>query len=191
MPRTLGLLLAAGSGSRMGKPKALVAGADRVPWVVSASRVLRDGGCDPVVVVVGAEASAVRSLLDAEPVRVVEAPDWAEGMGASLRAGLRAIAGDEADAVLIHLVDLPDVGADVVRRMLALATLDVLARADYGHGPGHPVLIGWEHWSGVADTASADRGGRGYLAVHDVTSVDCRDLAEGVDVDEPGPMLGR
>lgn len=191
MPRTIGLLLAAGAGTRMGRPKALVEGPDGMPWVVSSARVMRDGGCDPILVVVGAEAEAVRAVLAAEKVRIVDSPDWSEGMGVSLRAGLRAIAGDETDAALIHLVDLPDVGADVVRRIAALATPHVLARADYGDGPGHPVLIGRDHWSGVADTASADRGARGYLAVHDVTPVDCRDLAVGVDVDKPGPMLGR
>src|SRR4029453_13705115 len=134
MPRTLGLLLAAGAGTRMGRPKALIEGPDGTPWVVSSARILRDGGCDPIVVVVGAEAEAVRAVLNDEPVRIVDSPDWPEGGGASLPAGGRGRAGDEADAALIHLVDLPDVGAEVVRRIAALATPDVLARADYGHG---------------------------------------------------------
>jgi len=189
MPAPVGLLLAAGSGERYGGPKALAA-TDGVPWVVSSVRVLRDGGCDPVVVVVGAAADDVSDVLDAD-VTVVEATDWATGMGASLRAGLGAVEGLDADAVLVHLVDLPDVGSAVVRRVAATASPSALARADYGGEPGHPVLIGRDHWRGVAAAAHADRGARDYLARHEVTRIACADLADGTDVDEPRPILDR
>lgn len=188
MTTLVGLLLAAGSGERYGGPKAL-AETYGVPWVVSSAGVLRDGGCDLVVVVVGAAADDVRELLD-PGVTVVEATDWAAGMGASLWAGLRAIDGLDAEAVMVHLVDLPDVDAAVIRRVAAAATPSVLARAEYGGEPGHPVLIGRTHWAAVAAVATADRGARDYLAAHDVVLVDCSDLAGGVDVDER-PILDR
>ena len=183
MSAVIGLLLAAGSGERFGGPKAL-AETDGVAWVVSSVRVLREGGCEPVVVVVGSSAAEVAGLLDPQVV-VVEAADWATGMGASLRAGLAAVAELDADAVLVHLVDLPDVGAAVVRRVTSAASPSVLARADYGGEPGHPVLIGRDHWDGVAASAGADRGARAYLAQHEVTLVACSDLADGQDVDLP------
>ncbi|MCW2788112.1 MAG: molybdopterin-guanine dinucleotide biosynthesis protein MobA [Aeromicrobium sp.] len=190
MPHVVGLLLAAGSGERFGGPKALArTGAE--PWVVTAARVLGSGGCDPVVVVVGAAADEVRALLVAEDVRVVEAAGWRSGLGASLRAGLEAVTEPEADAVLVHLVDLPDVGPDVVRRIVAQAGPDVLARATYAGRPGHPVLLGREHLTGVTDSLAGDRGAQAYLADREVTHIDCSDLANGRDVDEPGPMLGR
>ncbi|KAA1394378.1 nucleotidyltransferase family protein [Aeromicrobium ginsengisoli] len=189
MTDVAGVLLAAGAGTRMGRPKALVEGPDGTPWVVSAVRTLRDGGCGAVVVVIGAEAETVRACLAGEDVTIVEPPDWADGMGVSLGAGLRAL--EAHDAALVHLVDLPDVGPDVVRRLARHAAVDVLARADYGHGPGHPVLLGRDHWAGVIASVVGDQGARAYLDQHDVLAVDCRDLATGVDVDRPGPMLGR
>jgi CTP:molybdopterin cytidylyltransferase MocA len=189
MSDVAGLLLAAGAGTRMGRPKALVEGADGTPWVISSAQVLRDGGCDPVIVVLGAEAEVAASLLVGEDVVVVVADDWADGMAASLRVGLRALAGSDAGAALVHLVDLPDVGADVVRRMVAHAAPDALARADYGHGPGHPVLLGRDHWAGAAKSAAADQGAQAYLRQHRVAVVDCHDLAEGIDVDRPRPRL--
>ena len=92
------------------------------------------------------------------------AADWAEGMSASLRAGLAAL-DRVADAALVTLVDLPDVSADVVRRVVAAATgPDVLARAAYDGKPGHPVLIGRDHWAGVIATATGDQGARDYLS---------------------------
>src|SRR5665811_1155097 len=104
MTDTIGLLLAAGAGRRMGTPKALIKGGDGIPWVVAASRTLVAGGCARTVVVIGAAADEVRPLLEAEPVTIVEADDWDEGMASSLRAGLGAIAGRKADSALIHPV---------------------------------------------------------------------------------------
>ena len=177
-----GLLLAAGAGSRLGTPKALVHDAAG-SWLARATETLREGGCDDVTVVLGAGADEALSLLDGLGVDVVIASDWAEGMSASLRAGLRALPA-EADAAVVLLVDLPDVTAEVVRRVVAAGVgPDVLARATFEGRPGHPVLLGRDHWAGVTATAAGDRGARDYLAGTDVRLVECGDLATGEDVD--------
>jgi len=177
-----GLLLAAGAGSRMGMPKALVHDDDG-SWLAHATETLRAGGCDDVTVVLGAAVDEALGLLDGLGVDVVIASDWAEGMSASLRAGLRAMpAGSEAAVVL--LVDLPDVTAEVVRRVVAGgAGPGALARATFDARPGHPVLLGRDHWAAVTATATGDRGARDYLAGTDVRLVECGDLATGDDVD--------
>lgn len=188
-----GLLLAAGEGRRMGVPKALLRDAHDVPYVDRAIGVLLEGGCSTVTVVLGARASDVRGLLDEagwtgdESVSVVVAEDWASGMGASLRAGLAAVG--DADAALVSLVDLPDLSAEVVARVLACAGgAEALARAAYARQPGHPVLLGRAHWAGVTDLARGDRGARDYLADRDVVQVECGDLASGRDVDHPADL---
>ena len=167
----------------MGTPKALVRDADGTSWLVRSISALREGGCDHVVVVLGASAEQARPLLEGCSVEVVLAEDWHEGMGASLRAGLSAL-GDTGGAALVTLVDLPDVGPEVVERLLAgEVTSGTLARASYDGTPGHPVLIGRDHWIGVIETAHGDRGARDYLAAHVVELVECGDLASGQDVD--------
>ncbi len=86
------------------------------------------------------------------------------------------------------LVDLPDVGAAVVDRVVSAAAGPAsLARAAYDGVPGHPVLLGRDHWAEVARTARGDRGARDHLARHGdaVRLVECGDLATGADVDEP------
>ena len=194
---TRGVLLAAGAGRRMGGPKALLRDASGVPFVDRAVGRLLDGGCEGVTVVIGASADEVRALLDEagwsldDAVSVVVADEWAEGMGASLRAGLTALATApvEVTAALVSLVDLPDVGDDVVRRVLgAGAGRDVLARASYDGVAGHPVLIGRGHWPGVVAAATGDRGARDYLRGRDVRILECGDLATGRDVDRPAQL---
>jgi CTP:molybdopterin cytidylyltransferase MocA len=180
-----GLLLAAGAGARMGRPKALVHDADG-SWLTRSVAVLRDGGCGAVTVVLGAAADEARALLDRSDVAVVVADDWEEGMGASLRAGLSALTGSDAEAAVVLLVDLPDLTPAVVGRLLADgAGPTTLSRAAYDGTPGHPVVLGRDHWEGVAATARGDRGARDYLAAHEVVLVECGDLATGRDRDRP------
>lgn len=195
-PRTTGLLLAAGAGRRFGQPKGTVVDAGG-PWVVRAARALLDGGCGDVLVVTGAQAEEVEALLDEalsgaglNHVTTVRCGTWERGMGESLRAGLTALATRGRTApvqALVHLVDLPDVGTEVVARVLGAAGDggDALARAAYGGRPGHPVLLGRDHWEGVMGRAEGDAGARGYLRRVPPALVECGDLATGADVDEP------
>src|SRR4051812_15234504 len=162
----------------MGLPKALVRAEDGEPWLVRGVRALADGGCTQVTVVLGAAAEEALPLLDGTGATAVVAADWDRGMSASLRAGLTAAEGTDADAVVVTLVDLPDVGPDVVRRLLdPLPGPATLRRASYDGRPGHPVVLGRDHWSAVAHETDGDRGARGYLAIHDVALVECGDLA--------------
>lgn len=173
----VGLLLAAGAGRRNGSPKALVDG-----WLRHSVEALLDGGCDPVIVILGAGAEAARDLVPSG-VDVLIADDWDLGMGASLRAGLRAADATLSEAAMIHLVDLPDVTSEVIARLANVARPGALARAVYGGVAGHPVVVGRDHWVGLAASAVGDQGGRRYLEQRDVTQVECGDLASGRDVD--------
>lgn len=196
LPPVRGLVLAAGSGSRMGRPKALIRPRGDGPTLVGrVVEVLFRGGCKGVTVVVGAAADEVVAVLGetaVQEVDVVRCEDWSEGMGASLRAGLTALTvRSEVEAVLIGLVDLPDVGPAVVRRILDTASMgwrSELSRAAYGGVPGHPTLIGRDHWSGVIEVARGDRGARDYFRAHDHRLVECGDLATGRDVDTPADL---
>ncbi|USQ81218.1 nucleotidyltransferase family protein [Ornithinimicrobium faecis] len=191
-PRSTGLLLAAGAGRRYGQPKGTVEDAGG-PWVVRAARALLDGGCGDVLVVTGAQAEDVEALLanaQLDNVTTTRCGTWEQGMGESLRSGLTALATRGRtipQQALVHLVDLPDVGADVVARVLDASGAGTggLVRAAYGGRPGHPVLLGADHWEGVLGRARGDAGARGYLRRVPPLVVECGDLASGVDVDGP------
>ncbi|ANN19343.1 molybdopterin-guanine dinucleotide biosynthesis protein MobA [Amycolatopsis orientalis] len=189
MAEVAGLLLAAGAGRRFGGPKAL-AGLDGEPFVVRALRVLTEAGCATVRVVLGASADEVRALLP-DPEAALVAGDWESGMGASLRAGLRALETTTAEAVVVHLVDLPGVGADVVRRVADGADADTVARAAFDGVPGHPVVLGRRWWPEIVAGASGDKGARDWLKGRpDLRLVECGDLGTGRDVDRREDLPG-
>ncbi|HYZ66275.1 MAG TPA: NTP transferase domain-containing protein [Mycobacterium sp.] len=174
-----GVLLAAGAGTRYGRPKVL---ADDGRWLRAGVAALATGGCDDVVVVLGAAVVDVPP-----PARVVLAEDWQLGLSASVRAGVRAV---DADYLVVHAVDTPDVGADVVRRVLAVvrSSASGLARARYRDRPGHPVVIARRHWPELLETLRGDEGARLFLSGRsDVVAVDCADLASGKDIDTVTP----
>ena len=220
--RVAGLVLAAGAGSRYGMPKALVHDSTGHSWLKHAVRVLAAAGCSPVIVVLGARGAEAEALLEAggdDPsgapprsaerlpasVLVGQASNWAEGLSASLRAGLScALDQSGVDAVAIIPVDVPDLNAATVARVIGanLDTTDAPGAADapasptavspstlrqarFAGQPGHPVVIGRAHWAPLLDTLAGDTGARPYLRAHPVEQIECSDLGTGVDVDRP------
>jgi molybdenum cofactor cytidylyltransferase/nicotine blue oxidoreductase len=143
--------------------------------------------CDPVLVVLGAQAVDVWRQADLGGAAVLANKDWETGMASSLRTGLDGLRGwpGRVDAALVLLVDMPGMTTGALRRMTEGATPDALAVATYDGVRGHPVLLGREHWAGVIETAAGDEGARRYLGTHDVVEVDCTGLADPTDLDVP------
>ena len=174
-----GILLAAGSGSRLGQPKALV----ELGGETLAARgvaMLRDGGADPVLLVTGAVPVTIPEAL------AVHNPDWSTGMGSSLATGLSALNDSDVGAAVIALADQPLVGAEAVRRLIAAyrdgASVVVAAYAGQAR---NPVLIAREHWPAVIELATGDTGARPFLRsrAEFVTTVECGDTGSPDDVD--------
>jgi CTP:molybdopterin cytidylyltransferase MocA len=184
-----GLVLAAGGGRRYGMPKALVEldGTLLVERAVATARAV----CDPVLVVLGAQALEVWQRADLAGATVLANRDWETGMASSLRTGLDGLRGwpGRVDAALVLLVDMPGMTPAALRHLAEHAAPDALAVATYDGVRGHPVLLGRDHWAGVAATATGDEGARRYLAGHEVTEVDCTGLADPTDLDVP-PAAG-
>jgi len=190
MSAVAGLVLAAGGGRRYGMPKALVeyGGSLLVERAVRTARAV----CAPVLVVLGAQAVDVWRTADLGGATVLANQDWESGMASSLRTGLDGLRGwpGGVDAALVLLVDMPGMTPAALERMAAHAGPDALAVATYDGVRGHPVLLGREHWAGVAADATGDEGARRYLAAHDVLEVDCTRLADPTDLDVPPGTFG-
>nr|WP_281243469.1 nucleotidyltransferase family protein [Rubrimonas cliftonensis] len=183
------LLLAAGASRRMAGRDKLMEEIDGAPQIVRAARALLDSRADMVIAVVGPADAARRAALEGLGVRVVENPLAAEGMAASIRAGLAA-APAEADAVLLALADMPEIGPAHVDRLIAAFDPEegrAICRAATASGaPGHPVLFGRRFFETLG-RLEGDAGARAVLAEHAdlVELVATPGEAAAVDLDTP------
>lgn len=164
MDLVAGVVLAAGAGVRMGWPKALLRDADGVSWAARAAAVLRNAGCDPVGVTLGAAAPAVRLTLDDRDV-ALEVPRWQDGPGQGVLAAVCFASSVHATALMLTLVDLPDVGVPDVRAVLEAGEdlPSALVRAGHEGRGGHPVLLGRTHWPTAQRAAATGSGLRELL----------------------------
>ncbi len=168
-----GIILAAGTATRMGRPKQLLRFGDRclLQHVIDAAA----GSClDEILVILGHRAGEIRALLRFPPgraIRSVVAADYAQGQSASLRAGLRA-AGPQASAAAVLLADQPGVTSHLIDRVAAayLAAAAPLVRPVYAdvdgvRVPGHPVVLARRIWPEV-DKLEGDQGARALISAH-------------------------
>jgi CTP:molybdopterin cytidylyltransferase MocA len=173
-----GVLLAAGEGSRFGRPKALVE-LDGQTLAERGVKTLLAGGADPIFLVTGA------ATVELDGIHTVYNKQWRTGMGSSLRAALRALPQD-VDAVVVALADQPLVGAEAVARLIAAYRAGAtVAVAAYEGKPRNPVLLAREHWPEVIATATGDQGARAFLRARPdlITLVECADTGRPDDID--------
>ncbi|MFQ5666614.1 MAG: NTP transferase domain-containing protein [Candidatus Binatia bacterium] len=168
-----GVVLAAGTSSRMGRPKLLLplAGRPVLQHVLDAAA----GSClDEIIVVLGhhaLEIAAAIRLPSAPAMRVVVNRDYVQGLGTSLRLGLRGACA-RAQAAAILLGDQPFVTGRLIDRLAAAVatTAAPVVRPVYsdhrGHRvPGHPVFLARRIWSQLQHLGG-DQGARVLLAAH-------------------------
>jgi len=183
----VGLLLAAGGGTRFGSQK-LVARAHGVPIVASGARSLATL-VDKMIVVVGSESRAVIDALDGIDATFVENPRWADGLSTSLRLGVGA-APKETKAIVVALGDQPGIDPAVIRKVIARwrETGCPIVSTRYRGNRGHPVLLGCSVFPEVA-AISGDVGARSLIE-RDLSRVEVVDVDADAppDVDTPGDL---
>ncbi|MEP6599236.1 MAG: NTP transferase domain-containing protein [Actinomycetota bacterium] len=152
MARVMGAVLAAGSGSRMGTPKAVLA-VDGQRLVDRAVTALTDGGCVSVLAITrrGVEVPRARVVVNDNPAR---------GMRSSLALAVEVC---DEDALAVLLVDTPGVPADAVRAVVSSWTPDRITVASYDGRRGHPIVMSPELWRYALSMAAADEGARALL----------------------------
>nr|WP_217361380.1 NTP transferase domain-containing protein [Aeromicrobium stalagmiti] len=176
------MVLAAGAGSRCGVPDALARTPEGAPWLEQATTALQGGGCDDVLVVLGAMAETALHLVP-PGIGVVVARGGHGGGSAALLAGLQACVSSDAASVVVTLVDLPGLVTEAIRRVAADAGAVDLRRATYGDVAGHPVLVGRDHWSPLAHALTSGAGAGSYLAAHGAAAIDCTGLDGAAEVE--------
>lgn len=185
----------------MGRPKALLsAGSAGETFFDRVTRSLLEGGVDEVVVVVGADADAIRQQARERPrVSVVHNPEFERGQLTSMLAGLRSIDEIGASGVLVTLIDVPLVSPDTVRALIDAhrkRAASIVRPVSQGRH-GHPVIF---HKRLFDELRGADpaRGAKPVVNAHaaEIHEVPVEDEGAFIDIDTPedyekwiGPLL--
>ncbi len=189
-PYVSALLLAAGGSSRMGEGRhKLLEDAGGAPLLKRSAEAALESATDEVVVVLGARSAETRAALAGLPVRIVENALWKTGVASSIRAGLSAVA-PKSDAALILLADMPEVGPELIDRLIAAFDPEEGREAARPVGPdgrgGHPVLFGRRYFEALA-LLEGDQGARKVIEEAADRRVDLEVSGEAAFVDLDAP----
>ena len=191
-PRCGLVILAAGASRRMGSPKQLIE-IDGRPLLVRAIEAALAAPVGPVVVVLGANAVAIRPVIGHLPVLVIENPAWSEGMASSIREGVATLRqfSRTLDAAVLALCDQPGFSAATVESLLAAhrATGRGIEAARYSGRLGAPALFAREHFAALT-ALTGEEGARDLLNADParVAAVELPELAR--DLDTPADLEG-
>lgn len=139
------IVLAAGASTRMGTPKQLLLyrGWSLLRHTVE---IAMSSSCQPIIVVLGAQAERIKPQVDSLPVQIVENPRWATGMGSSIQVGMAATLkiNPDLEAVIILLCDQPLISPQLIIHMIASyrKTTKAIVACEYDRTVGAPALFG-------------------------------------------------
>jgi len=184
--RIAGIVLAGGGSRRFGRPKLLEI-LNGEALIQRSVRAAREAGLDPIVVVLGADGSAVREALDNLAVQITNNPDWAEGQSSSVCAGLKMLAPNIEGAVFL-LADMPLVDAELVSTLVETQrrSLAPIVAPWNGERWGNPVLFDRATF-GALSRIRGDQGGRAIFEKYSIEAVHWGQSAM-LDIDTPDDL---
>lgn len=188
LPRIAGMVLAAGGSTRMGGPNKLLADIDGKPLIRRVGEAISGADLFETLIVTGRDLHEIEQALKGLPVRFVHNYRYEAGLSSSLKRGIGALDAS-IEAAVICLGDMPDVGADLIRRLAAAyapkAGKDIVVPVRGGKR-GNPVLIGRRHFSAIKKL-KGDVGARDVIKAHPdrVIEVEAGDDGAFVDLDTP------
>jgi CTP:molybdopterin cytidylyltransferase MocA len=191
MKKVAAIIIAAGSSSRLGRPKQLVLFAGET-LLARAIRVARESGVEPLFVVLGANREEIEAGVDLSRAQIVLNRNWKEGMASSIRAGIDAVEKDtaEVDGVLLMVCDQPLVTEEHLRRMLAAfrqsGTSSIASL--YSGKRGIPAIFPRQSFAELA-ALKGDQGARSLLSDAQREVIEAALEGGEVDVDRAEDVL--
>lgn len=181
-----GVILAAGSASRMGERKQLLSLSGR-PLLAHVIAAARQTSLDPLLIVLGAAATQIRAQLDLDGLTVVENPAYATGQSTSVRAAVIALP-EQVEAAIFLLGDQPEVSPAAIERVVTTyrQTGAPIVQPCYAEGRGNPVLISRALFPELL-ALTGDIGARPLLRRHveAIAFADVGELRRPEDIDTP------
>ena len=187
MPNVGLIILAAGSASRMGKPKQLLS-YQGSSLISHAAKAAINSICQPVLVILGAYVEQIKPQIDKLPVQIVKNPDWETGMSSSITVGINAInqSHPQLDAVIIALADQPLISTAVFNKLIQSyqETENIIIAAAYNDVVGVPALFNRALFSELINL-KGDRGAKALMRKYknELLSISIPEAA--IDIDTP------
>jgi molybdenum cofactor cytidylyltransferase len=191
--RIAAVVLAAGRSTRMRGPNKLLAEIARRPLVRIAVEAALASRASPVIVVAGHQRGEIEKALAGLPVRIVDNPDFAQGLGTSLRAGIAAVPAD-ADGAIVCLGDMPRVDASLLDHLIAAFDPDrgaLVVVPTFEGKRGNPVLWSRRFFPDLL-AIEGDVGARHLIGrfAEAVVEMPVEGKAAFADVDTPEALIG-
>jgi molybdenum cofactor cytidylyltransferase len=191
--RIAAVVLAAGRSTRMGGPNKLLAEIAGRPLLRIVVEEALASHAKPVIVVVGHERADVEKALAGLPVQLIHNPDFAQGLGTSLKAGIAAVPA-EADGAIVCLGDMPQVDASLIDRLIAAFDPDrgaLIVMPTVEGRRGNPVLWSRRFFPDLM-AIEGDVGARHFIGRYSeaVVEVPLEGRAALVDIDTPEALVG-
>ncbi|HSI63788.1 MAG TPA: nucleotidyltransferase family protein [Candidatus Saccharimonadia bacterium] len=184
------ILLAAGSSSRLGRPKQLLPFGQSTLLRHAAETALA-AALGSVIVVLGAEEERCRMSLAGLPLTIVTNPGWQEGMGSSIATGMQEVRDTEHRAVIIMLCDQPAITSDMLRSLEEHQrnTGKSMVASRHGEVLGPPVLFTADHFPQLR-LLQGHQGARSLFQTQsDLASVPCPEAAFDIDTEADLALL--
>jgi molybdenum cofactor cytidylyltransferase len=184
---TAAIILAAGSSGRLGRPKQNLEYEQQTLLQRTISTAIFSG-CEAVIVVLGANAQIIKPFIKDQPVKLLENPDWAEGMASSIRAGIQFLGQyPEVDHALVLLCDQPFVSVELIEALSdkQKESAKPIVASYYNDTPGVPVLFSRSFFPELL-MLTGDEGAKKLLRKHPQQVVSVPFEQGRIDIDTTG-----
>ncbi|MCR8556328.1 nucleotidyltransferase family protein [Mucilaginibacter sp. BJC16-A38] len=177
------VILAAGSSSRLGKPKQNLIYKDKTLLQRTINAAL-ETGCLPVIVVLGANADLIKPIAEDLPVEIIYNDDWEEGMSSSIRAGINALQKNETkvDSVILMLCDQPFVDAEILKQLIPTNSAKNITASAYNRAIGPPVFFDGYYFPELL-LLQGNEGAKKLMLKYEVNITTIPFLLGSVDID--------
>ena len=179
------VILAAGASKRLGKPKQLLV-FEGETLLKRAVKTALASGCRPVIIVLGAETEKMKSQIEEFEIKIIENPDWQDGMGTSIQIGVRELSKIRPDisGAVLMVCDQPFVSVNLIARMVEKfrASDAPLVACSYGNTLGVPALFSRRLFPELL-ALNADKGAKKVIYEHLENVIEIPFEAGAIDVD--------